>query len=79
MKFGFLAKHRGVWPVRLMLCEALGVFRGGFYACIRRPKSRREQPDEATTPHVYQSFVASDRTYGARRVVDSPSSVTRLK
>ena len=27
MKFGFVAKHRGVWPVRLM-CEALSVSRG---------------------------------------------------
>ena len=24
MKFGFVAKHRGIWPVR-WLCEALGV------------------------------------------------------
>jgi len=24
MKFGFIAKHRGIWPVRWM-CEALGV------------------------------------------------------
>ena len=24
MKFGFVAKHRGIWPVNLM-CEALGV------------------------------------------------------
>ena len=68
MKFGFVAKHRGVWPVRLM-CEALGVSRGGFYAWITRPKSQREQLDESISPHVYQSFVASDRTYGARRVL----------
>lgn len=37
MKFGFVAKHRGVWPVGLM-CEALGVSRGGFYAWVTRPK-----------------------------------------
>ena len=24
MKFGFVAKHRGAWPV-LMMCETLGV------------------------------------------------------
>lgn len=29
MKFGFVAKHRGVWPVNLM-CEALGVSRSGL-------------------------------------------------
>ena len=29
MKFGFVAKHRGAWPV-LMMFEALGVSRSGF-------------------------------------------------
>ena len=28
MKFGFIAKHRGIWPAG-WLCEALGVSRGG--------------------------------------------------
>ncbi len=31
MKFSFVAKPRGVWPVR-WLCEALGVSRSGFPA-----------------------------------------------
>jgi putative transposase len=68
MKFGFVAKHRGVWPVGVM-CEALGVSRGGFYVWVTRPKSKRLQIDEVISPHVYQSFLASDRTYGARRVL----------
>src|SRR5438445_6780436 len=29
MKFGFIAKHRGIWPAG-WLCEALGVSRGGL-------------------------------------------------
>jgi hypothetical protein len=29
MKFGFIAKHRSVWPAA-WLCEALGVSRSGF-------------------------------------------------
>jgi len=33
MKFGFIAKHWGIWPAR-WLCEALGVSRGGFYAWL---------------------------------------------
>jgi putative transposase len=67
MKFGFIAKHRGVWPIR-WLCEALGVSRSGFHAWLSRPPSDRAHADEALTSRVRASFVASDRTYGARRV-----------
>ena len=67
MRFGFMAKHRGAWPVNVM-CEALGVSRGGFYAWLSRPRSRRSLDDEVLGKHVQQSFVRSDRTYGARRV-----------
>lgn len=67
MKFGFVAKHRGAWPVNLM-CEALGVSRSGFYAWLTRPRCQRSLDDERLGAQVRQSFVASDRTYGARRV-----------
>lgn len=67
MKFEFVAKHRVAWPVNLM-CEALGVSRSGFYAWLVRPRSRRSLEDEALGAKVRQSFVGSDRTYGARRV-----------
>ncbi len=67
MKFEFVAKHRGAWPVN-MLCEALGVSRSGFYAWLVRPPSCRSQADEVLGAQVRQSFVGSDRTYGARRV-----------
>ena len=67
MKFDFIAKHRGAWPMNLM-CEALGVSRSGFYAWLTRPRSTRSLADEALGARVYESFVGSDRTYGARRV-----------
>ena len=67
MKFSFIAKHRGIWPVG-WLCEALGVSRGGFYAWLTRPRSQRSRSDEELGAKVRASFVASDRTYGARRV-----------
>ena len=67
MKFGFVAKHRGAWPVNL-LCEALGVSRSGFYAWVTRPRSQRSLDDAQLGAQVRQSFMASDRTYGARRV-----------
>ena len=67
MKFGFIAKHRGTWPVR-WLCEALGVSRGGFHGWLTRPRSARARSDEILTTKVRASFMASGRTYGARRV-----------
>jgi hypothetical protein len=67
VKFGFIAKHRGIWAVDWM-CEALGVSRGGFYAWLTRPRSRRSRSDEELGAKVRASFLASDRTYGARRV-----------
>jgi putative transposase len=67
MKFGFIAKHRSIWPVAWQ-CEALGVSRSGFHAWLNRPRSARALTDEAIMPKVRSSFVASARTYGARRV-----------
>ncbi len=67
MKYAFVAKHRGIWPVA-MSCEALGLARSGFYAWLNRGASRRQQADEALKPAIRASFIASDRTYGYRRV-----------
>lgn len=81
MKFGFVAKHRGAWPVNLM-CEALGVSRGGFYAWLTRPRSQRSLSDEVLGAQVHQSFVRSDRTYPPNRasnmVMDGGSLCDRL-
>ncbi len=67
MRFAFIAKHRSIWPVA-WLCEALDVSRSGFHAWLGRSPSRRSRDDEAIGIKVRTSFVASDRTYGARRV-----------
>ena len=67
MKFAFIAKHRGIWPAGWM-CGALGVSRGGFYSWLTRARSRRSRSDEELGAKVRASFLASDRTYGARRV-----------
>ena len=67
MKFSFIAKHRGIWPAG-WLCGALGVSRGGVSACLTRPRSQRRRGDEELGAKVRTSFLASDRTYGARRV-----------
>jgi putative transposase len=50
------------------MCEALGVSRGGFYGWLIRSRSQRSRNDEELGAKVRASFLASDRTYGARRV-----------
>ena len=67
MKFAFVAKHRGIWPTG-WVCGALGVSRGGLYGWLTRPPSARTTANEALLVRVRASFLASDRTYGARRV-----------
>lgn len=39
-----------------------------FFAWLTRPPSARARSDEAVRAKVRQSFLQSDRTYGARRV-----------
>ena len=67
MKFVFIAKHRNIWPVA-WLCDAMGVSRSGFHAWLNRSPSARSRSDETVGQQVKASFIASDRTYGARRV-----------
>ena len=52
----------------VMMCEALGVSRSGPYAWLDRPRSPRSLANELLGGQVRQSFLVSDRTYGARRV-----------
>ena len=67
MKYGFIAKHRGIWPAA-WICEMLDVSRSGFYEWLERPASARSQANAAMTVQIRTSFIDSDRTYGARRV-----------
>lgn len=50
------------------LCQVLEVSRSGFHAWLKRSPNRRKKDDEALLSVVRQSFLTSDRTYGARRV-----------
>ena len=67
MQFGFIAKHRGIWPV-LWMCEALGVSRGGFNGWLAPPRCQRSRDDDELGAKVRASLLGSHRTYGARRV-----------
>jgi putative transposase len=67
MRFAFVAKHRSIWPVA-WLCKALDVSRSGFHAWLNRVPSKHSRYDEELTTQMRTSFLASDRTYGSRRV-----------
>ena len=51
MKFEFVAKHRGIWPVAT-LCRVLGVSRSGYYAWLERSPSPRSAKNEALSKLV---------------------------
>ena len=65
--FGFVAKHRGGWPVRWM-CDALGVCRSGFHACLTRARSDRSIRDEELSAAIRARFLRSNPTHGAGRI-----------
>ena len=67
MRFEFIAKHRGIWPVTWM-CEVLDVSPSGFYSWRSRPLSNRALYDEDLIRDIRRSFADSDRTYGVRRI-----------
>jgi putative transposase len=67
VKFGFIAKHRGIWPTR-WLCEALDASRSGFYEWAERPRSEHARQDDRLLGAIRRSVTESDATYGYRRV-----------
>ena len=68
MKYGFIARHRKVWPTRTM-CRVLGVSTSGFYDWFERPASPRQQANVRLLGYIRNSFATSDRTYGSPRIV----------
>ena len=52
-----------------MSCDMLDVSRSGFYAWHTRLESQRAQTEARIAMAMRASFVLSDRTYGARRIL----------
>ena len=67
MRYGFVARHQSIWPVRA-LCRMLDVSPAGFYDWNSRAPSRRSVEDARLTGLIQTSFLASDKTYGSPRV-----------
>jgi putative transposase len=67
VKFAFVARHRSIWPTRVM-CRLLGVSASGFYEWHCRPQSARSLDDARLLVCIRESFALSDQTYGSPRV-----------
>ncbi len=67
MKFGFIARHRSVWPARTMF-RVNEVSHSGFYEWFDRGASQRSQDYARLTRLIRESFERNDRTYGSLRV-----------
>ena len=67
MRFAFIQRHRGRWPVTLM-CRLLAVSRSGYYAWVQRPASQQALRRRRLTKLIQIVHAESDATYGSPRV-----------
>ncbi len=67
MRFDFIERHKGCWPVRVM-CRVLEVSVSGFYTRRHRPASGRKSRQMELTGKIGRAHDASRRTYGSPRV-----------
>jgi transposase InsO family protein len=58
VKFCLIAKHRGIWPAD-WLYGALGVSHGGFYAWLKRPRSRRNRTMKSWARRLAPAFLGA--------------------
>jgi len=67
MKFQFVAKHQGRYPIR-RICALLGISRSGYYAWRNRKPSQREHHMQILINHIQREYRRSRKTYGSPRV-----------
>ena len=67
MRYDFVERHRGRWPVRTM-CRVLAVSPGGYYDWRGRPKSERAQKCEALAVAIEAVHSEVKARYGSPRV-----------
>ncbi len=67
MRYGFVERHRGRWPVRLM-CRVLRVSAGGYYDWRGRPQSSRAAWHDALVVAIKVVHGEVKARYGSPRV-----------
>jgi putative transposase len=67
VRFVFIDAEKARWPV-VMLCNALGVSRSGFYAWKARPEAPRAKADAELVVEIRAAHKAGREAYGSPRV-----------
>lgn len=67
MKFQFVAKHQGRYPIR-RVCALLGISRSGYYAWRNRKPSQREHRMQILISNIRGAYKRSRKIYGSPRV-----------
>ena len=70
LKYAFIADHRHEFPVGAM-CQALDVSPSGYYAWRRRPKSQRQQVNEALVEKIKVVHKESRQINGSPRITEA--------
>lgn len=65
----FIRDHREEFPISLM-CEVIGVSRGGYYSWLRRPESKRGIEDRKLKIEIRSIHAESKRIYGSPKVYE---------
>ncbi|HEX8508655.1 MAG TPA: IS3 family transposase [Propionibacteriaceae bacterium] len=66
-RFAFVDREKALYAVAT-LCDLLKVSRGGYYAWVGRPPSRREIADGVLTTQIQDAFDSNRKVYGAPRI-----------
>src|SRR5919107_294130 len=67
MRYDFVERHRGRWPVRLM-CRVLALSPGGYYDWRGRPATGRTQGREALVVAIKTVHAEVKARYGSPRI-----------
>ena len=67
MKYRFISDHRERANVGLM-CKVLNISRSGYYAWLKRPRSRRSKENRKLADHIRIIHAKSRKIYGAPRI-----------
>jgi len=67
VRYNFIKEHKHKWPIKL-LTKVLLVSRSGYYAWLKRVKSKRQLENEKLIVKIKQYFLESRQVYGSPRI-----------